>query len=201
VRQCLAPPFRLAESQSRREPARLYKATGRRLPPISSTCCSILPSPPRRRSVADRSAELTWSMGQEAMSDGDEVEAIAPSHLSSMDFSGNCHAHSTTHGTGPSRKLSNIRYLRPTMVLPILIGTSGNVAAGTHMPQHKRSALRNRLVCVCCSSVNVSSSADARLCSWSARSSCTIPREDFLRVAESLGAAHEMLVRRCGRRY
>src|SRR5262249_56006022 len=52
-----------------------------------------------------------------------------------------CHAHSTTHGTGPSRKLSNIRYLRPTMVLPILIGTSGNVAAGTHMPQHKRSAL------------------------------------------------------------
>jgi hypothetical protein len=28
------------------------------------------------------------------------------------------------------------------MVLPILIGTSGNVAAGTHMPQHKRSALK-----------------------------------------------------------
>jgi hypothetical protein len=28
------------------------------------------------------------------------------------------------------------------MVLPILIGTSGNVTAGTHMPQHKRSALK-----------------------------------------------------------
>src|SRR5215831_6851290 len=30
-----------------------------------------------------------------------------------------------THGTGPSRKLSNIPYLRPTMFLPILVGTSG----------------------------------------------------------------------------
>jgi len=79
--------------------------------------------------------------------DGDEVEAIAPSHVPLMDFFWEllpkcCHAHSTTHGTGPSRKLSNIRYLRPMMVLPILIGTSGNVAAGTHMPQHKRSALK-----------------------------------------------------------
>jgi hypothetical protein len=79
--------------------------------------------------------------------DGDEVEAIAPSHLPTMDFFGNCmpkccHTHAPTHGTGPSRKLSNVRYLRPTMVLPILIGTSGNVAAGTHMPQHKRSALK-----------------------------------------------------------
>jgi hypothetical protein len=43
------------------------------------------------------------------------------------------------------------------------------------------------------------SSADARLCSWSARSSRTIPREDFLRLAESLEAAHEMLVCRYGR--
>jgi hypothetical protein len=79
--------------------------------------------------------------------DGDEVEAIAPSHVPLMDFFKEllpkcCHAHSTKHGTGPTRKLSNIRYLRPTMVLPILIGTSGNVAAGTHMPQHKRSALK-----------------------------------------------------------
>jgi hypothetical protein len=79
--------------------------------------------------------------------DGDEVEAIAPSHVPLMDFFKEllpkcCHAHSTAHGTGPSRKLSDIRYLRLTMVLPILIGTSGNVAAGTHMPQHKRSALK-----------------------------------------------------------
>src|SRR6266566_5297724 len=77
--------------------------------------------------------------------DGDEVEAIATAHVPLMDFFGNClpkccHTHAPMHGTGPSRKLSNIRYLRPTMVLPILIGTSGNVAAGTHMPQHKRSA-------------------------------------------------------------
>jgi hypothetical protein len=79
--------------------------------------------------------------------DGDEVEAIAPSHVPLMDFFGNCCQNAVTptrptHGTGPSRKLSNIRYLRPTMVLPILVGTSGNVAAGTHMPQHKRSALK-----------------------------------------------------------
>src|SRR5262249_1311085 len=39
------------------------------------------------------------------------------------------------------------------------------------------------------------SSAAARLCSWSARSSRTIRREDFSRVPESLEAAHEMLVR------
>src|SRR5262249_59159323 len=36
-------------------------------------------------------------------------------------------------GTGPSRKLSNIPYLRPMMVLPVLVGTSGNVTAGTHV--------------------------------------------------------------------
>src|SRR5262245_31750505 len=39
------------------------------------------------------------------------------------------------HGTGPSRKLSNIPYLRPMMVLPVLVGTSGNVTVGTHMPE------------------------------------------------------------------
>ena len=53
-----------------------------------------------------------------------------------------CHPTYPMQGTGPSRKLSNIRYLRPTMVLPILIGTFGNVTAGTHMPQHKRSSLK-----------------------------------------------------------
>ena len=41
-----APPFHLAESQIRREPKPLYKATRHRLPPISSMSCSfvILPS-------------------------------------------------------------------------------------------------------------------------------------------------------------
>src|SRR6516164_5286834 len=77
------------------------------------------------------------------------------------------------------------------MVLAILIGTPGNVAAGTHMPQHKRSTARSI-------GFRSRSSAAARLCSWSARSSRTIPREDFSRVAESLeAAAHEMLVHRC----
>src|SRR5262249_47537854 len=63
VCQRLAPPFHLAASQSRPEPGRLYRATGRRLPPISSTCYSFEFShrPPRRRSLANRSAELTWS--------------------------------------------------------------------------------------------------------------------------------------------
>ena len=41
----------------------------------------------------------------------------------------------------------------------------------------------------------------SRLCSWSARASRTILREDFLRVAESLEAAHERLVCRHGRRH
>src|SRR5215510_16469711 len=44
-----------------------------------------------------------------------------------------CDTHAPTHVTGPSCKLSNIPSWRPMMVLPILIGTSGNVAAGTHV--------------------------------------------------------------------
>jgi hypothetical protein len=43
VRQRLAPPFHLAESQIRREPERLYKATENRLSPTSSVCCSCEP--------------------------------------------------------------------------------------------------------------------------------------------------------------
>src|SRR5215471_4116522 len=84
------------------------------------------------------------------MSDGDEVEAIAPSHLSPMDFSGNClpkccHTHAPRHGTGPSSKLSNIPYLRLAIVLPILVGTSGDVAAGSHVkPRGWRSGLSAR---------------------------------------------------------
>jgi len=71
--------------------------------------------------------------------DGDDVEAIAPSHVPLMDFFWEllpkcCHTHAPTHGIGSSRKLSNIPSRRPMIVLPILVGTSGNVAAGTHMP-------------------------------------------------------------------
>jgi hypothetical protein len=139
VCQCLAPPFHLAESQIRREPERLYKATEKRLSPTWSTCCSfvILPSPPRRHSVADRLTETHLVPG-DAMADGDEVEAIAPSHLPPMNFSWRllpkcCDTHSSTHVTSPSRKSSNIPHLHPTMVLQIFVGTSGHVAAGTHV--------------------------------------------------------------------
>src|SRR5437016_2178231 len=74
------------------------------------------------------------------MFDGDEVEAIAPSRLGTDGLFWEllpkcCHIARHTHGTGPSGKLSNIPYLRPTMVLAILVGTSGNVAAGTHTLQ------------------------------------------------------------------
>jgi len=48
-----------------------------------------------------------------------------------------CHTHAPTHVTGPSCKLSIPPYLRPTMVLPILVGTSGNVAPRTHIKSHE----------------------------------------------------------------
>src|SRR5262249_24933445 len=96
----------------------------------------ILPSPPRRRSVADRSAELTWSW-----------EMLCPmvTRLRQLPlrtfhrgtFLGTVHTHAPTHVTGLSCKLSNIPYLRPTMVLPILVGTSGNVAPRTHIKSHE----------------------------------------------------------------
>ena len=44
-----------------------------------------------------------------------------------------CDTHSSTHVTSPSRKSSNIPHLHPTMVLQIFVGTSGHVAAGTHV--------------------------------------------------------------------
>jgi len=72
------------------------------------------------------------------MSDGDEVEAIASSHLPPMSLFWEllpkcCDTHAPMHVTGPSCKLSNIPSRRPMMVLPILVGTSGHVAAGTHV--------------------------------------------------------------------
>ena len=83
------------------------------------------------------------------MFDGDKVEAIAPSQLSPMDFSGNClrkccDTNAPTHATGPSRKLSNIPYPASAMVFPILVGTPGNVATGTHLkPAKMRGGLEN----------------------------------------------------------
>ena len=95
---------------------------------------------------------LTWSMGPMLLPDGDDVEAIVPSHLPTLDFFGNCsHTHAPTHGIGPSRKLSNIPSRRPTMVSPILIGTSGNVAPRTHIKSHEV----RLVVYVCCGSVSV----------------------------------------------
>src|SRR5262249_9846832 len=84
------------------------------------------------------------------MFDGDKVEAIAPSQLSSMDFSGNCmrkccDTNAPTHVAGPSRKLSNIPYPASHDGFPILVGTSGNVATGTHLKPAKdlRGGLEN----------------------------------------------------------
>src|SRR5215813_3795527 len=147
-----------------------------------------------------------------AMSDGDEVEAIASSHFRDELISGTCmpkccDTHAPTHVTGPSCKLSNIPSRRPMMVLPILVGTSGNVAPRTHIKSHEVRLVWSTFAAAvwAWSSLHFTarsigfrlrSSADARLCSWSARSLRTIPRENFSRVAESLGAAHEMSVPR-----
>jgi hypothetical protein len=73
--------------------------------------------------------------------DGDEVEAIAPSHVPLMDFFGNCpHAPHAWHWS----ITQIVEHSLPASHdgFANLIGTSGNVAAGTHMPQHKRSALK-----------------------------------------------------------
>ena len=76
------------------------------------------------------------------MSDGDEVEAIASSHLPPMNLFCEllpkcCDTHAPTQVTGPSCKLSNIPSRRSMMVLPILVGTSGNVAQRTHIKSHE----------------------------------------------------------------
>ena len=141
MRQRLAPPFHLAESQIRPEPGRLYKATEHRLPPTSSTCCSFVNShrPPGAVVLADRSADPHLVNLVNAMSNDDDVEAIACSHLPIMEFFGNrcrnaltptCPRMALVHHA----KLPNFPY-RPTMILSILVERSGNVAAETHL-QH-----------------------------------------------------------------
>jgi hypothetical protein len=71
---------------------------------------------------------------------GDEVEAIVPLAPSNSGLFWEllpkcCHPTHPMQGTGPSRKLSNIPSLRPMMVLQILVGTSGDVTAGTQLPE------------------------------------------------------------------
>src|SRR6266699_3269660 len=92
--------------------------------------------------------------------DGDEVEAIAPSHVPVMDFFKEllpkcCHAHSTTHGTGPSRKLSNIRYPASHDGFANSYWNVWQCGRGdTHATAQE---VRLKGIVWCCSSVNVSS--------------------------------------------
>jgi hypothetical protein len=76
------------------------------------------------------------------MSDGDKLEAncaLAPfTDGLFWELLPKCsHTDTPTHVTGPSCKLSNIPSRRPMMVLPILVGTSGNVAPRTHIKSHE----------------------------------------------------------------
>jgi hypothetical protein len=72
-------------------------------------------------------------MGQMHMSNGDEVEAIAPSHLPIMDFFGNRLSHLRAPAWPWSvTQIAELPYRRLTMVLPILIERFGDVAAETH---------------------------------------------------------------------
>ena len=144
MRQRLAPPFHLAESQIRREPERLYKATEHRLPPISSTCCSfvILPSPPRRVVCGSFRAEAHLVYGPRCLClMVTRLGQLPPRPVTNGLFwellPKCCHTHAPTHVTGPSCKLSNIPSRRPMMVWPILAGTSGNVAPRTHINSHE----------------------------------------------------------------
>src|SRR5262249_35125363 len=76
------------------EPARAGAAVQSDRTPAAANFVNLLficnsPIAPRRRSMADRSAESHLVNGN-AMSDGDEVEAIVPSHLPTLDFFENC---------------------------------------------------------------------------------------------------------------
>ena len=148
MRQRLAPPFHLAASQSRPEPARLCKATGRRLPPISSTCCSfvILPSPPRRRSLADRSAELTWSW-EMLCPMVTRLRQLRPRTSAMNLFLGTVaemlsHPH-TDACHWPIMQIVEHSLVASLDVLPILVGTSGNVAPRTHIKSHEVRLIRS----------------------------------------------------------
>src|SRR5262249_2025308 len=101
-----------------------------------------LPSPPRRRSVADRSAEPHLVYGQDAAARwcrgrGNCLLAPFTDGLFWELLPKCCDTNAPTHVTGPSCKLSKTSYRRPTMVLPILAGTSGNVAPRTHIKSHE----------------------------------------------------------------
>src|SRR5262249_5195351 len=76
--------------------------------------------------------------------DGDEAEAISPSQLPAMVFFGNClpkccHAHSTTHGADPSRKLLKISYRVPRWFCQFLLERLAMWPRG-HISNRMRSA-------------------------------------------------------------
>src|SRR6516164_11626085 len=120
-----------------------------------------------------------------------------------------CHTHAPTHVTGPSCKLSIPPYLRPTMVLPILVGTSGNVAPRTHIKSHEvrlvwstfaaAGVVRVALYCQI-NWISLAVVGGCRLCSWS--EPCVRSRARISCPSQaSLEAAHEMSVSRHGRRH
>jgi len=128
-----------------------------------------------------------------------------------------------THGTGPSRKLSNIACRHVTMVLSNSywnVWRCGRSDTPSHVfiprcrqprTAHSRPEPRVPSVKDICISKNMRIRKRNILTALaimhrsasqkSARSSRTIPREDFLRVGERLEAAHDTLVRRHGRRH
>jgi hypothetical protein len=124
VRQRLAPPFHLAESQIRREPGWLYKATGHRLPPISSRSCSFVILPAHGPTGVGRTVPLKLVRATAMqLFDGDPVEAIclSPAHdRLYLEAVAEIPSGPTrlTHGTGPSNKLSNTACRHVTMSLP-----------------------------------------------------------------------------------
>src|SRR5215813_13798452 len=89
------------------DPARAEAAVQSDRKPAVANFVSLLfickpPSPPRRRSVADRSAELAWSMGMLCPM-VTRVRQLRPRTFRRWTFLGTAHA--PTHVTGPSCKL------------------------------------------------------------------------------------------------
>src|SRR6516165_5304037 len=126
------------------EPARAGAAVQSDRTPAAANFVNLLficnsPIAPRRRSVADRSAEPHLVYGPRCFCPMVTTSRqIAPRTFLFWGLLPKCcHTHAPTHVTGPSCKFSNIPYLRPTMFLPILVGTSGNVAPRTHIKSHE----------------------------------------------------------------